>query len=69
MGKFLTLSRLSFRALLSSVRFRGSKKAKAAGCEVKLSVYEGMFHVFQLGMKKMKESRQAWREIDGFINQ
>ena len=31
MGKFLTLSRLSFRALLSSVRFRGSKKAKAAG--------------------------------------
>ena len=53
--------------MLLSDSARVAKKAKAAGCEVKLTIYDGMFHVFQLGMKKMKESREAWKEIEGFV--
>lgn len=54
--------------MLLSDSARAAKKAKAAGCEVKLTIYDGMFHVFQLGMKKMKESREAWKEIEGFVS-
>ncbi|MCM1172067.1 MAG: alpha/beta hydrolase [Clostridium sp.] len=42
-------------------------KAKEAGVKVKLSVYEGMFHVFQMAAKLMPESKQAWTEVQGFI--
>ena len=45
--------------MLLSDSARAAKKAKAAGCEVQLTIYDEMFHVFQLGMKKMKESREA----------
>ena len=54
--------------MLLSDSARAAKKAKAAGCEVKLTIYDGMFHVFQLGMKKMKESREAWKEIEEFVS-
>ena len=40
--------------MLLSDSARAAKKAKAAGCEVQLTIYDEMFHVFQLGMKKMK---------------
>lgn len=30
--------------------------------------FEGMFHVFPLGLRKMASSRAAWRIIDDFIN-
>lgn len=53
--------------MLLSDSIRAAKKAKEAGCMVKLSVYNGMFHVFQLGMKKMKESREAWEEVERFL--
>ena len=53
--------------MLLSDSARAAKKAKAAGCEVQLTIYDEMFHVFQLGMKKMKESREAWKEIEGFL--
>ena len=39
--------------MLLSDSARAAKKAKAAGCEVQLTIYDEMFHVFQLGMKKM----------------
>lgn len=55
--------------MLLSDSARAAKKAKAAGCEVKLTIYDGMFHVFQLGMRKMKESREAWKEIEEFITE
>ena len=45
--------------MLLSDSARAAKKAKAAGCEVQLTIYDEMFHVFQLGMKKMKESRRS----------
>ena len=54
--------------MLLSDSARTAKKAKAAGCEVQLTIYDGMFHVFQLGMKKMKESREAWKEIEEFLS-
>ena len=43
-------------------------KAKAAGVNVTLTHYEGMFHVFQLMGVLMPESREAWDEIDTFVN-
>lgn len=72
-GDFTGLPPMLFQVgsieMLLSDSVQAAEKARVAGCDVRLTVYEGMFHVFQLGMKKMKESRQAWREIDGFINQ
>lgn len=44
-----------------------AQKAKQAGVKVRLSVYEGMFHVFQMAAKLMPESKQAWTEVHGFI--
>ena len=53
--------------MLLSDSARAAKKAKIAGCEVQLTIYDEMFHVFQLGMKKMKESRNAWKEVEEFL--
>ena len=43
-------------------------KAKEAGVQVKLSIYDGMFHVFQMGAKLMQESMNAWTEVGRFLN-
>ena len=42
-------------------------KARLQGVRVRLSIYEGMFHVFQMAAKMMPESRRAWVEIGKFI--
>ena len=42
-------------------------KAEKAGVKVRLSIYEGMFHVFQMGATIMPESMKAWSEIGSFI--
>lgn len=42
-------------------------KAKQQGAKVRLSIYEGMFHVFQMGMMMMPESKRAWREIGRYF--
>lgn len=57
----------SYEMLLSDSE-RVAQKAKEAGVKVKLSVYEGMFHVFQMAMRLMPESQQAWMEIKRFLN-
>ncbi|MCI8771095.1 MAG: alpha/beta hydrolase [Lachnospiraceae bacterium] len=44
------------------------KKARSAGCEVKETIYEGMFHVFQMAMNRMPESEKAWEEVAQFVN-
>lgn len=46
-----------------------AKKAKEAGVSVKLTIYEGMFHIFQMAMKLLPESRAAWIEIGEFIEE
>lgn len=44
-----------------------AKKAKAAGVEVFLHIYSGMFHIFQKGMNMYPESKKAWEEIRKFL--
>ncbi len=46
-----------------------AEKAKQQGVKIRLSVYEGMFHVFQMGMTTMPESKKAWVEVSKFIEQ
>ena len=43
-------------------------KARAQGVKVRLSIYEGMFHVFQMAAKMLPESKPAWVEIGKFID-
>ncbi|MFP3154029.1 alpha/beta hydrolase [Lachnospiraceae bacterium ZAX-1] len=42
-------------------------KAKLAGVKVRLSIYEGMFHIFQMAMRMMPESTKAWTEIGKYF--
>ncbi len=42
-------------------------RAKEAGVNVTLEVYEGMTHVFQSFADKLKESRKAWKNIGDFV--
>lgn len=44
-----------------------AKKAKEAGVKVRLSIYEGMFHVFQMGELMLQESKKAWEEAGKFL--
>ena len=46
-----------------------AEKAKSAGVKVRLSVYPGMFHVFQMAGTIMDESRQAWAEVKRFFEE
>ena len=46
-----------------------AEKAKEAGVQVKLTVYEGMFHIFQMALKLIPESREAWMEIGRFLEE
>ena len=46
-----------------------AQKAKEAGVPVKLTIYEGMFHIFQMAMKLLPESRAAWIEIGKFLEE
>ena len=55
------------REMLFSDSERAYKKAKEQGVEVKLSVYENMFHVFQIAGNMMDESKAAWNEISHFL--
>lgn len=44
-----------------------AKKAKEAGVKVRLSIYEEMFHVFQMAELMLPESRRAWEEAGKFL--
>lgn len=56
----------SYEMLLSD-SVEVAKKAREQGVKVRLHVYDGMFHVFQMAMKLMPESRQAWKEVGRFM--
>lgn len=56
----------SYEILLSDTLDVGDK-LKKAGVKLRLSVYEGMFHVFQMGMDLIPESQEAWEEVAAFI--
>lgn len=42
-------------------------KARSQSVKVRLSIYEGLFHVFQTCLLSMPESKKAWVEIGKFI--
>ena len=35
--------------------------------KLRVTVYEGMFHVFQMAMRLIPESREAWEEVSRFL--
>lgn len=55
------------REMLLSDSVGVAYKAKQHGVKVRLHIYEGMFHVFQMGMMMMPESKAAWREIGRYF--
>ena len=44
-----------------------AERAKEAGVDVTLEVYEGMTHVFQSFADKLEESMKAWKSIAKFV--
>ncbi len=72
-GHFRKLPSLLFQAgsyeMLLSDSMEAYKKAKADGCDSRLSVYEGMFHEFQMSLNMIPESKKAWEEVTGFIRE
>lgn len=72
-GEFTGFPPMLFQAgsieMLLSDTTEAVKKARKAGCQVKETIYEGMFHVFQMALNRMPESEDAWQEVTDFINQ
>lgn len=56
----------SYEVLLSDTQLVADK-LKKAGVKRRLSIYEGMFHVFQMGLDLIPESREAWEEAEEFL--
>lgn len=56
----------SYEMLLSDAEIV-AKKAREQGAKVRLHVYEGMFHVFQMAMQHLPESAHAWKEVGKFL--
>ncbi|WP_333646009.1 alpha/beta hydrolase [Lacrimispora sp.] len=56
----------SYEVLLSDTLIV-AEKLKKAGVKRRLSVYEGMFHVFQMALDLIPESREAWNEVEEFL--
>lgn len=57
----------SYEMLLSD-SVEVAAKAREQGVKVRLSIYEGMFHIFQMAAKMLPESKRAWIEIGKFID-
>jgi len=53
--------------LLESDTLTVARKASEAGVDVSVSIYRGMFHVFQLAFDLVPEAAKAWKEIGDFI--
>ncbi len=44
-----------------------AEKLRAAHGKLRLSVYDGMFHVFQMALRLIPESKEAWEEVQRFL--
>lgn len=62
------LIQVGSREMLLSDSVDAAAKARQQGVKVRLSVYEGMFHVFQMAYLNIPESKKAWMEIGKFID-
>ena len=56
----------AYEVLLDDTR-AAAKKAREEGVKVRYSVYDGMFHVFQMGLDLIPESREAWEEVGEYL--
>ena len=56
----------AYEVLLDDTR-AAAKKARAEGVKVRCSGYDGMFHVFQMGLDLIPESREAWEEVAEYL--
>lgn len=56
----------SYEMLLSDT-VAVARKAKMQRVKVKLSIYEGMFHEFQMAGALLPECKKAWKEIGKFL--
>ena len=54
--------------MLLSDSVSAAAKAREQGVRVRLSIYEGMFHVFQMAYLNIPESKKAWAEVGKFID-
>jgi acetyl esterase/lipase len=54
--------------MLLSDSVDAAAKARHQGIKVRLSIYEGMFHVFQMAYLNLPESKRAWAEVGKFID-
>lgn len=53
--------------MLLSDSITAASMADIAGVEVRLSIYDDMFHVFQLSGKILPEAKKAWDEVEQFL--
>ena len=53
--------------ILLSDSMRAEEKVKQAGGQVELEIWPGMWHVFQVFVHQMPESRAAIRKLGAFI--
>lgn len=53
--------------MLLSDSITAASMADIAGCEVRLSIYDDMFHVFQMSGKLLPDSKRAWEEVEQFV--
>lgn len=53
--------------MLLSDSVTAASMADIAGVDVRLSIYDDMFHVFQLAGSLLPESKRAWDEIEQFL--
>ncbi len=53
--------------MLLSDSITAASMADIAGVDVRLSIYDDMFHVFQLSGKLLPEAQKAWEEIEQFL--
>ena len=54
--------------MLLSDSITAASMADIVGVDVRLSIYDDMFHVFQMSGKILPEAQKAWEEIEQFLN-
>jgi monoterpene epsilon-lactone hydrolase len=62
-----TLMQVGSYEMLLSDTLEVARKIKEKNGKIRLSVYEGMFHVFQMTKNLLPESRSAWQEVGQFF--
>ena len=46
---------------------RAAEMVRKVHGKLRVTVYEGMFHVFQMALRLIPESREAWEEVSRFL--